>query len=82
LFALTTPQTADTFMISAGMGKPVIGMLKSSGSTTGFGHSFGVKGQGNEAKDLVSSDTAKNLIYPAQATAEADCKTSYLYVIV
>jgi hypothetical protein len=69
-------------MISAGMGKPVIGMLKTSGSAGGLGHSFGVKGQGNELKDLNTSDTTKSLIYPAQATEEAGCKTSYLYVIV
>jgi hypothetical protein len=74
-------QAINTFTLLGGMGKPVIGKLGFN-AVAGLGHSFGVKGQGNEAKDNSSSDTAKNLVYPKQSVYDYACKSSYLYVIV
>jgi hypothetical protein len=74
-------QPISTFMMTGGMGMPTLGKIgfKSIG---GYGHAFGVRGQGNEDVSAVASDTAKNYIYPAQETDLTACKSSYLYVIV
>jgi hypothetical protein len=53
----TAAQPVSSFALQGGMGMPALGKL---GFVTsgGFGHAFGVRGQGNENKDEVSSDTA------------------------
>jgi hypothetical protein len=63
------------------MGLPTIGMLRFAESG-GLGKAFGTKGQGNELKDLASSDVVKNYVSPAQNTDKDKCKESYLYVMV
>lgn len=67
--------------MTGGMGVPSLGKLGYD-SVAGYGKAFGVQGQGNEATGNVASDTAKNLVIPVQAKLPADCKDSYLYVIV
>ena len=74
-------QLKNTYKVVAGMGIPAIGKLTFN-DRAGLGKAFGVKGQGNESKDDKVSDTAKNLVYPKQESVSADCKPSYLYVIV
>jgi hypothetical protein len=57
----TATQEAKSFRVVGGMGLPTLGRLGFVG-VGGNGHAFGVMGQGNEAKDEASSDTAMNLV--------------------
>lgn len=74
-------QPVSSFTLLGGMGLPSLGKL---GFTTasGFGHTFGTRGQGNENVSAPSSDTAKNYLHPAQPTDIATCKPSWLIVNV
>ena len=74
-------QPKNTYKVVAGMGIPAIGKLTFK-DRAGLGKAFGVKGQGNESEGDKVSDTAKNLVYPKQEADPANCKPSYLYVIV
>jgi hypothetical protein len=53
----TGTQPASSFKLLGGMGMPTLGKLGWE-SIGGYGHSFGVRGQGNEATDLSDSDLA------------------------
>jgi hypothetical protein len=81
-FAGTGTQSESSFKVVGGMGLATLGRLGFAG-VGGNGHAFGVMGQGNEAKDLPSSDTAMNLVLKPQTTEDAaKCLKSYLYVTV
>jgi hypothetical protein len=74
-------QPVSSFTLLGGMGLPVLGKLGFL-TASGFGHTFGTRGQGNENASAPSSDTAKNYLWPAQPTDVANCKTSWLIVNV
>jgi hypothetical protein len=77
-------QPASSFMLQAGMGRPTLGKLGFV-SAGGFGHAFGVIGQGNESTKAATdsdTDTAKNFLWPAQPADLTMCKDSWLIVNV
>jgi hypothetical protein len=80
-YSATVAQPISSFTLQGGMGIPTLGKLGFT-AAAGFGHAFGVRGQGNESAAAANSDTAQNLIWPAQPTDVTTCKPSWLVVNV
>ena len=80
-YSATVTQPISSFVLQGGMGIPTLGKLGFT-AAAGFGHAFGVRGQGNESAAAATSDTAQNLIWPAQPTDVTTCKPSWLVVNV